>query len=100
MGLSRRLRLITLPGFARVDSGGGCRYASAAGRLAGLGGTDECVVPTQVETGQAPSLQATSEAETVIENDVYRIAFTNRGGRVKSWVLRNIRTIRERSWNW
>jgi len=40
------------------------------------------------ETGQAPPLQATSESETVIENDVYRIAFTNRGGRVKSWVLK------------
>src|SRR5208337_4858123 len=40
------------------------------------------------ETGQAPSLQATSESETVIENDDYRIVFTNRGGRVKSWVLK------------
>jgi YidC/Oxa1 family membrane protein insertase len=33
-------------------------------------------------------VQAASEAETVIENDVYRIVFTNRGGRVKSWVLK------------
>ena len=32
--------------------------------------------------------QAASESETVIENDVYRIVFTNRGGRVKSWVLK------------
>jgi len=40
------------------------------------------------ETGQARSLQATSESETVIENDDYRIVFTNRGGRVKSWVLK------------
>ena len=32
--------------------------------------------------------QATTEAETVIENDVYRIVFTNRGGQVKSWVLK------------
>jgi YidC/Oxa1 family membrane protein insertase len=40
------------------------------------------------ETGQAPSLQAASESETVIENDVYRIVFTNRGARVKSWVLK------------
>ncbi len=31
---------------------------------------------------------ATSESETVIENNVYRIVFTNRGGRVKSWVLK------------
>ena len=38
--------------------------------------------------GTAPSLQATSESETVIENDVYRIVFTNRGARVKSWVLK------------
>ncbi|MGO9404975.1 MAG: membrane protein insertase YidC [Terriglobales bacterium] len=40
------------------------------------------------EVVQAPSLQATSESETVIENDVYRIVFTNRGARVKSWVLK------------
>jgi YidC/Oxa1 family membrane protein insertase len=34
------------------------------------------------------SKQATAEAETVIENDLYRITFTNRGGQVKSWVLK------------
>ena len=39
------------------------------------------------ETASAP-LQAACESETVIENDVYRIVFTNRGGRVKSWVLK------------
>ncbi len=39
------------------------------------------------ETASAP-LQAARESETVIENDVYRIVFTNRGGRVKSWVLK------------
>jgi YidC/Oxa1 family membrane protein insertase len=33
-------------------------------------------------------VQAASEVETVIENDVYRIVFTNRGGLVKSWVLK------------
>jgi len=32
--------------------------------------------------------QASAEAETVIENDLYRITFTNRGGQVKSWVLK------------
>ena len=50
--------------------------------------------PTQVstangaETPASAPLQAASESETVIENDVYRIVFTNRGGRVKSWVLK------------
>jgi YidC/Oxa1 family membrane protein insertase len=47
-------------------------------------GRTNASVPTQGSTPQ----QAASEAETVIENDVYRIVFTNRGGRVKSWVLK------------
>jgi YidC/Oxa1 family membrane protein insertase len=32
--------------------------------------------------------QATSESETVIENGLYRITFTNRGAQVKSWILK------------
>ncbi len=32
--------------------------------------------------------QASSESETVIENDLYRITFTNKGAQVKSWVLK------------
>ena len=34
------------------------------------------------------SMQAQAEAETVVENDFFRITFTNRGGLVKSWVLK------------
>ena len=41
-------------------------------------------VPTQTAAPQV----AASETETVIENDLYRIVFTNRGARVKSWVLK------------
>jgi YidC/Oxa1 family membrane protein insertase len=38
---------------------------------------------------QSPSKkEASSESETVIENDFYRIVFTNRGAQVKSWVLK------------
>src|SRR5580698_4733524 len=40
-------------------------------------------VPTNTATKQA-----SSEAETVIENDLYRITFTNRGAQVKSWILK------------
>ena len=36
----------------------------------------------------APAKVATSEVQTVVENDVYRITFTNRGAAVKSWVLK------------
>lgn len=43
---------------------------------------------TGAERPASAPLQAASESETVIENEVYRILFTNRGGRVKSWVLK------------
>jgi YidC/Oxa1 family membrane protein insertase len=36
----------------------------------------------------AISKQASSETETVIENDLYKITFTNRGAQVKSWILK------------
>jgi YidC/Oxa1 family membrane protein insertase len=32
--------------------------------------------------------QAAGETETVLENDLYRITFTNRGAQVKSWILK------------
>ncbi len=34
------------------------------------------------------AVQAASESTTVVENDLYRITFTNRGGLVKSWILK------------
>jgi YidC/Oxa1 family membrane protein insertase len=34
------------------------------------------------------ALQAASESTTVVENDLYRITFSNRGGLVKSWILK------------
>lgn len=45
-------------------------------------------------TPSAPALpsgvskQASGETETVIENDLYRITFTNKGAQVKSWILK------------
>ena len=32
--------------------------------------------------------QAAAESETVVENDLYRISFSNRGAKVKSWILK------------
>jgi YidC/Oxa1 family membrane protein insertase len=53
------------------------------------------VVPSAVATksgkgtpAAVPTRQASAEAETVIENDLYKITFTNRGAQVKSWVLK------------
>jgi YidC/Oxa1 family membrane protein insertase len=43
--------------------------------------------------------QATSEAETVVENDLYRITFTNRGAQVKSWILKKFTDDKDRPLN-
>ena len=46
---------------------------------------------TAMTQGQAPaagSVTAASVSETVVENELYRITFTNRGAQVKSWVLK------------
>ena len=42
----------------------------------------------KVTASVANSVQAANETETVVENDWYRITFTNRGGVVKSWLLK------------
>ena len=38
-----------------------------------------------------PVVQAAAESSTVIENELYRITFTNRGAQVSSWVLKNFK---------
>src|SRR5580704_2271605 len=35
-----------------------------------------------------PVVQAPAEATTTVENELYRITFTNRGGQVSSWILK------------
>jgi YidC/Oxa1 family membrane protein insertase len=46
------------------------------------------VAPAAGIPANAVTKQASSETETVIENDLYRITFTNRGAQVKSWILK------------
>ena len=51
--------------------------------------TGAASVPRQAATSAiAGAKQASTESETVVENDLYRITFTNRGAQVKSWVLK------------
>ena len=73
---------------ARPRSGGqpGAAVATPASDDASLRSarTGQSPVTTQAS---AP-VQASNESDTVIENDVYRIVFTNKGGRVKSWMLK------------
>ena len=44
--------------------------------------------PQTPATAANSAKQASSEIETVIENDLYRITFTNRGAQIKSWILK------------
>src|SRR5271166_4685612 len=50
--------------------------------------TQVSAAPAGITPPAAAPQQAATESETVIENDLYRIVFTNRGGRMKSWVLK------------
>jgi YidC/Oxa1 family membrane protein insertase len=54
--------------------------AAGVSTKASAGSSSAAAVPAKVASG---------ESETVIENDFYRIVLTNRGGQVKSWVLKN-----------
>ena len=45
-------------------------------------------VSAKTKPQQPVTKQAMSESEIVVENDLYRITFTNRGAQAKSWVLK------------
>lgn len=47
--------------------------------------------PPQAKSAGAK--QAAAESTIVVENDLYRITFTNRGGLVKSWILKNSQDV-------
>jgi YidC/Oxa1 family membrane protein insertase len=42
-------------------------------------------------TSAAPTVQASAELTTTVENELYRITFTNRGGQVISWILKKFK---------
>jgi YidC/Oxa1 family membrane protein insertase len=64
--------------------------APALAAAAGEGSAAAPATPAgNVSTAATNAVQAASESETVVENEVYRITFTNRGGAVKSWLLNN-----------
>ena len=46
------------------------------------------IAPVVTAPAKGVTKQAASETETVVENDLYRITFTNKGAQVKSWILK------------
>ena len=45
-------------------------------------------VPTPSPAGATAALVAAKETQTIVENELYKITFTNRGAQVKSWILK------------
>jgi YidC/Oxa1 family membrane protein insertase len=48
-------------------------------------------------TASSVTKQAAAETDTVIESDLYRVTFTNRGAQVKSWILKKFDSDTEKS---
>jgi YidC/Oxa1 family membrane protein insertase len=46
------------------------------------------VAAAAASVGTAPAVVAASESLTVVENELYKITFSNRGAQVKSWILK------------
>ena len=71
----------TQPASSAQTTPGGATQAAPAALSAQKPGK-----PGQAATPQ--SKQAAAESETVVENGLYKITFTNRGAQVKSWILK------------
>src|SRR5215471_1410401 len=56
----------------------------------------EAARPTGLPLNPPATKQAAVESETIVENDFYRITFTNRGAQVKSWVLKKFTDDQDR----
>ena len=48
------------------------------------------------QVSATPAVVAAAESQTVVENELYKITFTNRGAQVKSWILKKYKDSRGR----
>ena len=78
------------------DESATAQHATTAPQSA-AGTTNSPVAPlgtsTSAQAISVPAVQATGESSTVVENDVYRITFSNRGAQVSSWVLKKFKDV-------
>lgn len=66
---------------------GGGQPAAASGAQ-GTPSQPSSAASSQQPAGSPAVKQAAAESEVVVENDLYKITFTNRGAQVKSWILK------------
>ena len=68
----------------------GPQAGQTAGQQPGAA-SGQAQLPAAAAPGAAttPSIGAAIESETTVENELYKIVFTNRGAQVKHWILKN-----------
>lgn len=65
---------------------------AAAAAVSGDTGSNAASTPASIgssdKSGSTPAIVGTGEQTTTVENENYRIVFTNRGAQVKNWILK------------
>ncbi|WP_263351002.1 membrane protein insertase YidC [Acidicapsa acidisoli] len=64
------------------------QQSQAANQTAQTAGSPASSASAVTAMSASPAVVATSESQTIVENELYRITFTNRGAQVKSWILK------------
>jgi YidC/Oxa1 family membrane protein insertase len=75
--------------------------AASSSQSAPASATQPAAAPAPASTSAAtvpgsraaagPTVQASAESTTTVENELYRITFSNRGGQVTSWILKKFK---------
>jgi YidC/Oxa1 family membrane protein insertase len=93
-------RAKTNPQTVAPNSGAAAQNATtnSAAQPAAAAPASNAAVPTaanaagaESNAGKGPTVQASAESTTTVENELYRITFTNRGGQVTSWILKKFK---------
>jgi YidC/Oxa1 family membrane protein insertase len=64
---------------------------------ANIAGEPASAVPPETTAASTNTVQAASATDTIVENELYRITFTNRGGQVTSWILKKFKAEDEKT---
>lgn len=64
-------------------------HASAAPSHPGATGATTSASPSGAAATAVPSVAAASETTTTLENEKFRVTFTNKGAQVQHWILKN-----------
>jgi YidC/Oxa1 family membrane protein insertase len=75
--------------------------AASSSQSAPASATQPAAAPAPASTSAAgvpgsraaagPTVEASAESTTIVENELYRITFSNRGGQVTSWILKKFK---------